>query len=102
MLEELHAQEGTTIVMVSHSMDDMARLATRLLVMSEGRIVADGSPREVFLQEEKMLSIGLGVPDAALLCRRLREKGFDLPQDLYQPEELKHHLIRLWKEAASC
>ena len=102
MLEELHAAGHVTIIMVSHSMDDMARLATRLLVMSEGKIIAQGTPREIFAQTEMMTSIGLDVPDAARLCRTLREKGYDLPADLYRPEELKEHLLRIWKEVQSC
>ena len=88
MLEELHQREHTTVLMVSHSMDDMARLATRLLVFSSGRLVADGTPREIFSGEETMTSIGLGVPAAAVLCHRLREKGIALPADLYRSEEL--------------
>ena len=99
MLEELHRRENTTIVMVSHSMDDMARLATRLVVMAEGKILASGTPREIFAQEEMMVSAGLGVPEAARLCRALREKGLDLPADLYRPQELKEHLLRLWRNA---
>jgi len=102
MLEDLHAREHVTTLMVSHSMDDMARLATRLIVMSEGKIVAQGTPREIFSQEDMMTSIGLDVPDAARLCRVLRDKGYDLPADLYQPDELKEHLLRLWKEAQTC
>ena len=101
MLEELHASRSVTIVMVSHSMDDMARLATRLVVMAEGKILASGTPREIFAQEEMMLSAGLGVPEAARLCRALREKGLDLPADLYRPDELKEHLLRLWRKGGS-
>ena len=97
MLEELHSRDNVTIVMVSHSMDDMARLATRLIVMAEGRILATGTPREIFVREDLMIAAGLGVPDAARLCRALREKGLDLPDNLYRPEELKEHLLRLWR-----
>ena len=99
MLEELHARENVTIIMVSHSMDDMARLATRLVVMAEGKILASGTPREIFAREEMMISAGLGVPEAARLCRELRAKGFDLPEDLYRPDELKEHLLGLWRSA---
>ena len=102
MLSELHAREKVTTLMVSHSMDDMARLAGRLLVMSEGKVVADGTPREIFAQEEMMTSIGLDIPDAARLCARLRAAGYDLPADLFRPEELKEHLLRLWKEGSAC
>ena len=102
MLEELHARENVTILMVSHSLDDMARLATRLIVMSDGKIVADGTPREIFMQEEMMTSIGLDVPESARLCARLRAKGYDLPADLFRPEQLKEQLLRLWKEGSQC
>ena len=102
MLEELHSREKTTILMVSHSMDDMARMADRLIVMAEGAVRAIGSPREIFSQEEMMSSVGLGVPEAARLCSVLRRKGFDLPADLYRAEEVKETLLRLWKEGASC
>ena len=102
MLEELHAREHVTILMVSHSMDDMARLATRLIVMSDGKIAAEGTPREIFAQEAMMTSIGLDVPDAARLCAQLRAKGYDLPADLFRPEELKEQLLRLWKEGSAC
>ena len=102
MLEELHEKEHTTILMVSHSMDDMARLASRLLVIADGQIALTGTPREVFSQGQRMASLGLDVPAAARLCAALREKGYDLPADLYRPEELKQHLLRLWKEGSSC
>ena len=102
MLEELHAAGNVTIIMVSHSMDDMARLATRLLVMSEGKIVAEGTPREIFAQADMMTSIGLDVPEAARLCALLRSKGYDLPDDLYRPEELAEYLLRIWKGGSAC
>lgn len=102
MLEELHADDGTTIIMVSHSMDDMARLASRLIVMSKGKLVADGSPREIFMQEELMTSVGLGVPEAAALASRLRKAGYDLPEGIYRQNELRDALLKLWKEGPSC
>ena len=102
MLEELREQDRITILMVSHSMEDMARLATRLLVMSEGRLVADGSPREIFSKADLLTSIGLDVPEAAKLCTVLRARGYNLPADLYRPEELQDALLRLWKEGSSC
>lgn len=102
MLEELHSREHVTMIMVSHSMDDIARLADRLIVMSEGKIRAIGTPREIFAQREMMTSIGLDVPDASRLCALLREKGYDLPADLYLPGELREHLLRIWKEGSGC
>lgn len=98
MVKALH-EEGVTVVMVSHSMDDCARLATRMIVMSEGTVVATDTPRNLFAQRELMDSVHLGIPEAARLCVFLREKGLSLPQDLYTQEELYTHILRLWKEA---
>ena len=98
MVKDLH-EAGVTVVMVSHSMDDCARLATRMIVMSQGTVVASDTPRKLFAQRELMNSVHLGVPEAAKLCALLREKGIDLPEDLYTQEELHQHILRLWKEA---
>ena len=102
MIRDLHAEGGVTVIMVSHSMDDVARLATRLVVMSKGELVATGTPREIFRQVDMMESIGLGVPEAARLCALLRQRGVKLPDDLYTPEELRDSLLALWKEAHPC
>ena len=98
MVKDLH-EAGVTVVMVSHSMDDCARLATRMIVMSQGTVVASDTPRKLFAQRELMNSVHLGVPEAAKLCALLREKGIDLPEDLYTQEELHQHILSLWKEA---
>ena len=102
MIQDLHREGGVTVIMVSHSMDDCARLATRLIVMSKGQLVATDTPRNIFRQGDMMRSIGLGVPEAARLCALLREKGLPLPDDLYTHEELRDHLLRLWKEGRAC
>ena len=99
MVKQLHAQGGVTVSMVSHSMDDISRLATRLIVMNKGRLVADGTPRELFRQVGMMESVGLGVPQATKLCALLRKRGIDIPDDLYTIDQVREHLLRLWKEA---
>jgi len=105
MLEDLHSREKVTIIMVSHSMDDMARLATRLIVMANGKVLASGTPREIFAQEEMMTSAGLDIPAASHLCHALIKRGFDLPPDLFRSEELRQAILRLWalkKGGSSC
>ena len=102
MIQDLHREGGVTVIMVSHSMDDCARLATRLVVMSKGQLVATDTPRNIFKQGDMMRSIGLGVPEAAQLCAALRARGLDLPDDLYTHGELREHLLRLWKEGRAC
>ncbi len=95
MIRTLHAQGGITVIMVSHSMDDIATLATRLIVMSKGAVVLSGTPREVFTQEDTMRSIGLDVPQAAQLTHALNQAGFDLPTDLFTLAQVRDALLRL-------
>ena len=95
MIRELHAAGGLTVVMVSHSMDDIASLATRLVVMSHGEVVLTGTPREVFTHRDLLTSIGLGVPQAAELAYRLRSQGYAIPAGLYTLDEVKNAILRL-------
>ena len=97
-IRDYRERTGSTVIVVSHSMDDCARLATRMIVMSKGELVLTDTPRNVFRQADLMRSIGLGVPEAAELCGRLRAAGLQLPDDLFTQEELHDHLLRLWKE----
>ncbi|MDO4753621.1 MAG: energy-coupling factor transporter ATPase [Bacillota bacterium] len=71
-IHNLHMNNRTTILVVSHSMDDMARLAQRILVISKGRIVLDGSPKQVFFEEKLLKEVGLDVPE---VCKTLRLTG---------------------------
>ena len=89
LIRALHRESGATIVMVSHSMDDVASLAGRVIVMNHGRVAMDGTPREVFARGEELRAIGLDVPQAVELAERLRERGLDIPQGVYQMEELR-------------
>ena len=98
MICSLHAAGGLTVIMVSHSMDDISTLATRLVVMSRGEMVLTGTPREVFLQQELLESIGLGVPQAAQLVHALRAEGFDLPDDMYTLDEVRTAILGLMKK----
>ena len=103
MIRELHAAGGLTVVMVSHNMDDISSLATRLVVMSRGRMVLTGEPRQVFQHRELLSSIGLGIPQAAELTQRLIAEGYPLPADLYTPEEVAQALLGLpRKEDKAC
>ncbi|MBE5778428.1 MAG: energy-coupling factor transporter ATPase [Clostridiales bacterium] len=103
MIRELHQSGGITIIMVSHNMDDISTLATRLVVMSRGRMVLTGTPREVFQQADLLTSVGLGVPQAAQLADQLIAEGYDLPRGLYTQEELIEAILSLrGKEAGAC
>ena len=98
MIKKLHTDNNMTVIMVSHNMDDIATLATRLIVMNKGTLEMEGTPREIFKQAKKLKSIGLGVPQGAQLAQRLRKEGYDIPDDLYTLEEVCGAILKL-KEA---
>lgn len=89
LISDLHRESGATIVMVSHSMDDVAALAERVIVMNHGKVAMDGAPREVFSRGDELRAIGLDVPQAVELAQKLREKGFDVPEGIYKIEEVR-------------
>ena len=95
MIRRLYTENRMTVVMVSHSMDDIASLATRLIVMNRGELAMTGTPREVFRHREALRAIGLGVPQGAELCYRLRQAGYDLPEGLYTLPEVRDALLKL-------
>ncbi len=78
LIAGLHAQ-GRTVVMISHSMDDLAALCDRVLVLNEGRTFEVGTPGDVFLRAGELNGIGLGVPAAQRMANALRERGLPLP-----------------------
>ena len=92
LIAQLH-QGGTTVVMVSHSMEDIARLATRIGVMQRGKLAMLGPPAQVFAQGDQLIEMNLDIPAAAQLARALRDKGFDVPQGIYQMEALRTYLL---------
>ncbi|MGI6151718.1 MAG: energy-coupling factor transporter ATPase [Christensenellales bacterium] len=90
--------EGTTIVMVSHSMDDIARLADRVAVMNAGELFAIGTPDEIFSRSGELLAMGLDVPYASRLSAMLRERGMLVPEGLYLKEQLRDYLLDLYSK----
>ncbi|MBQ8620218.1 MAG: energy-coupling factor transporter ATPase [Clostridia bacterium] len=95
LIKKLHEEAGTTIVMVSHSMDDVASLAERVIVMNHGEIVMDGAPRDVFSCGEELRGMGLDVPQAVQLALKLRDRGFDIPEGVYRIEEIREAILRI-------
>ncbi len=87
LIGELH-RSGLSIIMASHSMEDLARLADRILVLSEGEIFRIGAPDEVFADVEGLRGVGLDAPAAQRFAAELRAAGFDLPQRLYDVDSL--------------
>ena len=89
---------GATVILVSHSMETMAKIADRLLVFDKGRLVMDGPPSEIFCHVEELRSMGLDIPASADIAERLRNYGFSLPSDCCTVERLCNAIIALKKE----
>lgn len=96
LVKRIH-EAGTTVVMVSHSMDDVGRLCDRLIVLEHGHVAFTGTPSEVFRHGDELRAIGLDVPECARLAAALREKGFSLPEDIYSYDDVRSALLKMLK-----
>lgn len=95
LIDRLH-RDGLTVVMVSHSMDDLANCCDRIVVMNEGAVFAEGTPVQVFAHADELKSIGLGVPAAQRMALALAEAGVPLRRGgLYTVESLADELVDL-------
>lgn len=88
MISKLHgANENMIIIFVSHSMENAAQFANRIIVMDSGKIAMDGVPKEIFSQYDKLKGLGLDVPQITRLALRLKEAGADIPSDICTVKE---------------
>lgn len=97
LIESLRSDFHTGIVMVSHSMDDVAMYADRIAVLDQGKLSMLGTPEEVFRRGEELLKMGLNLPQATQLVRALRARGVALEHDYFRMDELAQDLIGRWK-----
>ncbi len=95
-ITKLNREKGITVVLITHHMDEAAQ-ADRVVVMHEGSVVADGTPREVFSQVELMHKIRLASPETVELCYELNKNGFNLPLDRLNPDECAQALYDVLK-----
>lgn len=91
----LHAS-GMTVILVSHSMDDVADYADRVVVLDHGRILFDGTPKEVFSHAKELEEVSLAVPQAAYLMRDLRDAGFDVSDRVTTLEEAETEILKIF------
>ena len=94
-------KSGATVLIVSHSMDDVARFAERIIVFHEGRVAMDGTPAEVFSHAQELVEIGLNIPKAAELALALRKRNIPVPEGVFTHEELLKALLRI-REGRPC
>jgi energy-coupling factor transport system ATP-binding protein len=96
LIESLRNDFGTGIVMVSHSMDDVAMYADRIAVLDKGTLFMVGTPEDVFSHSTELLSMGLNLPQATQLVRALRTRGIAVEHDYFRMDELAQDLIGRW------
>ena len=101
-LSQYHKQHGTTILFVTHSMEDAARLASRIVVMKDSRVFLDGTPQTIFSKAQQLLEAGLDVPQITRVFLRLKEKGLDIDTGVYTVEQAKEVLLRYKREGKPC
>ena len=94
----LHRERGITVILVSHSMEDVAKLADRIIVMHKRKAAMTGTPREIFSCPAELEGMGLAAPQMSYVFASLKEKGFDVPTDIYTVEEAKEALLKLVKQ----
>ncbi len=92
-IRKLHDDYKITTIMISHSMEDVAKVADRVVVMNHGSIVLDGKVSDVFKEVDVLEDIGLGVPQVTYLLRELRKKGFDISDDIYTIKDAKKAIL---------
>ena len=97
-IKDYQKQSGTTVVIVSHSMEDMSRYCDRLLVMSGGKIILQGDSKEVFSSAEVLEGAGLDIPQVTKLMLALKERGIELDHAVYTVEDAFEQIIKIYKD----
>ena len=94
----LHQEKGLTIIFVSHNMGEIAQLADRLVVMEEGKIVLEGTPAEIFSEGERLLALGLELPQITRLMLSLKRQGRDVKTDIFTVEKAREEIMKMSKD----
>jgi energy-coupling factor transport system ATP-binding protein len=93
-IKRLNKEEGITIILITHFMDEAVQ-ADRVIVMQSGDVIMHGTPKQVFVEIDKLKEVGLDVPQITELCARLRKEGIDIPLDVLTVDEMVVELCRL-------
>ncbi len=97
LVKKLQKEVSPTIILVSHNMDDIAVMADRIIALEDGKVVMDGTPKEVFSDRKHVEEIGLDVPFATSLSDEFIARGYDLPKDIISLDELADALSKIRK-----
>ncbi len=97
-----HKERGTTVVLVSHSMEEIARNVDRIVVLADSHVLLSGTPHEVFSHGETLTQAGLDVPEVTRIAMSLRQRGLPVDAGVYTVQELSDALLALRKGGAVC
>jgi energy-coupling factor transport system ATP-binding protein len=96
MIQKIRQAQDLTIILVSHNMDDVARMADHVLVMENGTLVMEGPPQSIFSQEEKLHQLGLSLPSATALMQLLARQGHPVRTDILTAAEAEEEILRVF------
>ncbi len=94
-IKKLKEEYGMTVILVSHSMEDVAKVASKIIVMEKGKCILNDIPSEVFKEIETLEKVGLAVPQVTYLIKKLRDKGIDISENIFTVDEAKKELLKL-------
>ena len=94
-IRKIHKQMGMTVILVSHSMEDVAKYCDRLLVLNEGELMLSGNLAEVFSHADELKKVGLSVPQVTQMAQKLREKGINLPENIFTVQDAIEEILKL-------
>ena len=101
-LKKLHEEYKHTVILVTHSMEDVAEIADEVIVMSGAKVLIKATPREVFTNISMLEEVGLGAPQITYLMRALKERGLSVREDIFTVKEAKAEIQRVLKEGGQC
>lgn len=101
-IRDYHRNKGGTVIMVSHSMDEIAQNVNRILVLKSAKVLMQGTPKEVFQRAEELLSAGLDVPQITRVAMALKARGLEIDPAVYTAQDLEKQLLALRKGGAGC
>lgn len=101
-ISDYHKKNGTTVIFVTHSMEDAAKMASRIVVMEQARVLMEGTPREVFGHAERLIEAGLNVPQVTRVFLELKRCGAEVPTDIYTVQQALEALRARKKGVGAC
>ena len=102
LLKHLYHTYEMTIILISHRMEEIAQLSDRVIVLDQGRVEFDGTPREVFSNEERLKELGLGIPQVSQILSRLKDRGLQVRTDIFELQEAREEILAELRRRQTC